>query len=945
MIIALTISKIYYLIKSIYHRGETLKFIQSISNLLITFIFISFMFAKTNIIGTITDEFNNPLIGVNVYIENYFIGTATDSEGKFVLETELNKPFNLIVSYMGYSTKNIIINNDKTNFNIVMKQKNFMADDVVVSASRVKESYMKAPVSIEKIDASDIRKTPSVGFYESLDNLRDIELRRNSILNQSVTGRGYGTTYNSNLVQIVDGANNAPVTNGSFSIGNLLGIPEIDIANIEFMPGASSALYGANAYSGIMFINSKTPHFYRGLSFNLKGGMTNNQGEKSNLYKDYSVRFAHGNNNLAYKLVFEQISGYDWKRDDFSNPVFSGYSIPYMQINNYGDEIGQVIGGIPVYRTGYKDSELMDYKISNLKFSTAFEYNLTKSTKLSYTYRNAIGTSNFQGTSIYSFKDLRGIYNQLKLKGKNYQIQANVFSENGGDSYNVSFAAINLNRSFKADAIWGADYLAVFTGQLEVYKDEELQNLFEPQNDQDARDFADYGGYILGNDNNGTNDFIISTIDTNSSPRLDPDTDDFKKALNNVIKTKNFTTGAGFESESKIYDIDGYYEFKNNYGFENIVLGASYKMYRPITNGSIFSDDDEINDRMGFIKVDEYAIFTQFSKNFTNKLNFQTSLRFDGHSNFKSRISPRISLVYDLSKKQHMRLSYQLGFANPTVQEQFNYLDVGIYKLTGGSKKNAERLGIEHIYTDGIIQNEDGTYSFQKTAYAQAESQISYELGYKALFYDNLFMDLNYYASTYNNPLDVKNVYDPEDCNDIGAGPDQMISTADDTAIDCNGTVPYRLGVNREGKDKLHGAGFTFAYNFLYNFKIQVSYSYVDLNMKSNEAYRPITQRPKNRAKFSLSNPNLVRNIGFSIAMRYSDSYFQNQEGGFGEGEINSSTILDAQISYKIPKFFMSTLKLGANNLTGKDYIQSIGGPNIGRTIYLSISFDQMLNN
>ena len=48
--------------------------------------------------------------------------------------------------------------------------------------------------------------------------------------------------------------------------------------------------------------------------------------------------------------------------------------------------------------------------------------------------------------------------------------------------------------------------------------------------------------------------------------------------------------------------------------------------------------------------------------------------------------------IFSLSKKQHIRLSSQLGFANPTVQEQFNYLDVGIYKLTGGSKKNAERL-------------------------------------------------------------------------------------------------------------------------------------------------------------------------------------------------------------------------------------------------------------
>ena len=65
-------------------------------------------------------------------------------------------------------------------------------------------------------------------------------------------------TKNTNFIQLIDGANNAPLANGSFAIGNLLGLPELDIASIEVMPGAASALYGPNAYSGIMFMNSTT---------------------------------------------------------------------------------------------------------------------------------------------------------------------------------------------------------------------------------------------------------------------------------------------------------------------------------------------------------------------------------------------------------------------------------------------------------------------------------------------------------------------------------------------------------------------------------------------------------------------------------------------------------------------------------------------------------------
>ena len=84
------------------------------------------------------------------------------------------------------------------------------------------------------------------------------------------------------------------------------------------------------------------------------------------------------------------------KRDDQSAPNFSGEENPFMQINSYGDEIGTILNGVPVFRTGYKDSDLLDYSISNQKFSSTLEYSFSNDIILSYAYRNATGTSNFK---------------------------------------------------------------------------------------------------------------------------------------------------------------------------------------------------------------------------------------------------------------------------------------------------------------------------------------------------------------------------------------------------------------------------------------------------------------------------------------------------------------------------------------------------------------------
>jgi outer membrane receptor protein involved in Fe transport len=92
-------------------------------------------------------------------------------------------------------------------------------------------------------------------------------------------------------MQLVDGMDNSsPLLN--FVLGNLIGVSEIDVQNVELLPGASSALYGANAFNGILFMNSQSPFTNQGITAYAKYGQTSQKAAGNNEYYDYGVRVA-----------------------------------------------------------------------------------------------------------------------------------------------------------------------------------------------------------------------------------------------------------------------------------------------------------------------------------------------------------------------------------------------------------------------------------------------------------------------------------------------------------------------------------------------------------------------------------------------------------------------------------------------------------------------------
>jgi len=964
------------------------------------------------------------MIGVNVFVEDKYIGTASDVEGNYSLTTDLAPPFTLVISAIGYTEQRLPIVEVETSLSPVLVEKPYMANDVVVSASRIKESYMSAPVTIEKMDILDVRRTPSASFYESLDNMRGVELKTTSIFNQSVTGRGVGSTKNTNFIQLIDGANNAPLANGSFAIGNLLGIPELDIASIEVMPGASSALYGPNAYSGIMHMNSKTPFFYQGLSAQVKTGTTSEDMAGSNPYYNLSTRYAKAYEKFAYKFTIDYTKAYDWGASDESlivsdYEIAAGQDVPVgvthtdNKVNLYGDEFGQSVNldgaagypagsiwgslfqgcctqatgsadclsnadaiaqcqayanatlpspDIPVYRTGYYEKDLVDYNVYNTKLNTTVEYKLTDDLLASYSYRNAIGSSNFQSFNKYMLENIEGTYNQFQLKGSNYHLRGYVMNEDAGDSYDVVFTAWNMNRAAKSDGAWFADYIGAYLGGVQagftdyggIYAnagDTVGVSATIPAFDANAaRNFADNGGYVADGllgvmatgdpastaTADGSNDLYISTAQADATPRLVPGTPEFEAALKTIKGTKNFLSGAGFVSTSSIYDFEGMYDFEDRLGFANLLIGGSYKMYKPFTKGSIYSDSDETVAEHGEIELNEYAVFGQISKSvLNNSLKLQATMRYDGHSNFEAHISPRVSAVYSLNDFQHIRASYQSGFSNPTVQDQYLNVNLGVQHLIGGIEQNVKRLGLTQLFTEGVIAVTDAdgitSYETETTNYLQAEYQTSYEVGYKGLLSKNLFIDVNYYASEYTKPQGDKTVYDSALCD----------KDSDGNITSCSSS--YTINTNKIGSDKLHGAGVSITYNFDNGYRIGGSYAFSDMNMEPSESFTLASGRPKNRIKLSLSNPNVINNLGFSIAARYSDEYYYWSGVTFGGGTIDSQTTVDAQLTYMLQQY-QTSIKLGINNLLGTSYTQAIGGPSIGQTMYVTFTFDNMFN-
>jgi iron complex outermembrane receptor protein len=311
---------------------------------------------QTTITGVVTDkQYNEPLIGANVKVKDALIGTVTDLDGKFTLSVDQPTPFILVFSYIGYSPIEKEITGSEFNISVVLEEEGVLVNEVVISASRVEEKIMESPVTIEKMDPITIKQAATADYYDAIANLKGVQSTSGSLSLTSINTRGFGSISNTRFVQLMDGMDNAaPLLN--FPTGNVVGISELDIHSVELIPGAASALYGANAFNGILLMTSKNPFDYQGLSAQVKVGMTNgNNMESPKPQNTVAARYAKSfaKDKLAFKMNVSYMRATDWIADNYTegrkigaitDPPILG-SEGFDGLNTYGDETQ--VGPVP----------------------------------------------------------------------------------------------------------------------------------------------------------------------------------------------------------------------------------------------------------------------------------------------------------------------------------------------------------------------------------------------------------------------------------------------------------------------------------------------------------------------------------------------------------------------------------------------------------------------
>lgn len=107
--------------------------------------------------GVVLDKTEMPLPGASVTIKGTTIGTSTDSLGRFVLNVPNRGKIVLVVSFIGYETKEIPVG-EQTKFRVVLQEKEESLDEVVVTGF-TKINKMSFTGNVTSVKRDELLKT------------------------------------------------------------------------------------------------------------------------------------------------------------------------------------------------------------------------------------------------------------------------------------------------------------------------------------------------------------------------------------------------------------------------------------------------------------------------------------------------------------------------------------------------------------------------------------------------------------------------------------------------------------------------------------------------------------------------------------------------------------------------------------------------------------------
>jgi iron complex outermembrane receptor protein len=228
------------------------------SIIILLFLIFPLIGFSQEISGIVKDANNSPLIGATVVIENTYIGTTTDANGKFIVNANKIDDGVLLVSFIGYKPQKLKIAslNDVSNVEVTLEEDLFGLSEIVVTSRRREEDIREVPLSVSTLSVKEIERTISTSTGDLLG----------VVPNVNVTGDQYSQSINIRGIMGGNGGNPGSGTAEGVYLNEVYQGPDefqnnfvVDLARIEVLRGPQGTQFGKNAIAGAVNMTTIKP--------------------------------------------------------------------------------------------------------------------------------------------------------------------------------------------------------------------------------------------------------------------------------------------------------------------------------------------------------------------------------------------------------------------------------------------------------------------------------------------------------------------------------------------------------------------------------------------------------------------------------------------------------------------------------------------------------------
>ncbi len=220
--------------------------------------------------GKIIDsKTNEPLIGAAIQIKGTTNGSTTDVNGEFSLITGQKLPFSVIISFVGYIKKEVVIRTDKAV--ISLDEDVSQLADVVVSSRRRQEAVQDIPIPIAVIRGTAAEDAGAFNVNRLKELVPTVQLYASNARNTTLNIRGLGSTFGLTNDGIDPGVG-FYVDGVYYARPAATALDFVDIERVEVLRGPQGTLFGKNTTAGAFNITTREASFTPTASFELSYG-------------------------------------------------------------------------------------------------------------------------------------------------------------------------------------------------------------------------------------------------------------------------------------------------------------------------------------------------------------------------------------------------------------------------------------------------------------------------------------------------------------------------------------------------------------------------------------------------------------------------------------------------------------------------------------------------